>query len=150
MQFTLNQLAGQWMKNIFSFFNSDQGNVVIEFTVTAVALFIPISYVAFAATAISTNYIAVQDAARSAARIFATSSTELEGRAKAEQIVNDQLGASPDLTIKLSCSHNPCLVAEEIVKVEVIKVINLNLPGFFGYDTVTVTGVQAEVVEESQ
>ena len=40
------------------------------------------------------------------------------------------------------------LVDEEIVIVEVQKVIALNLPGFTGFSTITVRGKQAEVVQE--
>lgn len=136
------------MKNLCRKLLSAQGNVVIEFTLTTVAMFIPISYLAVAATKVATGFIQVQDAARTAARVMATSKSESSGKIQVHEIVRDLTGGSPQISITISCSHNPCLVDEEIVTVEVQKVISLNLPGFTGFSTVTVRGKQAEVVQE--
>lgn len=136
------------MKNLCRKLFSSQGNVLIEFTLTTVAMFIPISYLAVAVTNVAAGYIQVQDVARTAARVMATSKSESSGKIQVHQIVSDLTGDSSQISVKISCSHNPCLVDEEIVIVEVQKVIALNLPGFTGFSTITVRGKQAEVVQE--
>lgn len=136
------------MKNLCRKLVSASGNVVIEFTLTTVAMFIPISYLAVAVTNVAAGYIQVQDVARTAARVMATSKSESSGKLQVHEIVKDLTGGSSQISITISCSHNPCLVDEEIVVVEVQKVIALNLPGFTGFSTVTVRGKQAEVVQE--
>lgn len=136
------------MKNLFRKLVSAKGNVVVEFTLTTVAMFIPISYLAVAVTNVAFGYIQVQDVARTAARVMATSKTESSGKLQVHEIVRDLTGGSSQISITISCSHNPCLVDEEIVIVEVQKIISLNLPIFTGFSTVTVRGKQAEVVQE--
>lgn len=136
------------MKNIYRKLICNHGNVVIEFILTTVAMFIPISYLAVAVTNVASAYIQVQDVARTAARVMATSTNEAEGKTKAREIVKDLTDNSPQVFLKISCSHNPCLVDEELVTVEVEKIISLNLPGFTGFSTITVRGKQAEVVQE--
>ena len=136
------------MKRIFKEFGTTQGNVVIEFTLTSVAMFIPISYIAVAATNVASGYIQVQDAARTAARVMATSQNDSIGKSRARETVLDLTDQSSKVTVIISCSHNPCLVDEEIVTVEVRKEIALNVPVLTSLGSVTVTGIQAEVVQE--
>lgn len=64
------------MKRISSKLVDDCGNVLIEYILTTAAMFIPISYMAVAAANVAAGYIEVQDAARTAARVMATSSSD--------------------------------------------------------------------------
>jgi Flp pilus assembly protein TadG len=136
------------MKRISSKLFDDCGNVLIEYTLTAVAMFIPISYMAIAAADVAAGYIEVQDAARTAARVMATSSSDYLGKIEAREIANQLTSNSAQVSVQITCSHNPCLVDEEIVTVAIEKIIPLSLPGFTGFGSVTVRGVQAEIVQE--
>ena len=136
------------MKRISRKLFDDSGNVLIEYTLTSVAMFIPISYIALAAANVAAGYIEVQDAARTAARVMATSSSDYQGKIQAREIANRLTRNSDQVSVQITCSHNPCLVDEEIVTVVIEKVISLGLPGFTGFGSVTVRGVQAEVVQE--
>lgn len=133
------------MKNHFE---SDEGNVIIEFTVIAAALFVPIVYIAIAAVQIATGYIEVQDMARVSARIFATSSDDSIGKAKVQHANNVTFGAGKNIYVSFDCSANPCLQPGELVKVSVTKRVNLQLPGFNYAPSVEVSGIQAEVVQD--
>lgn len=133
------------MKNHFK---SEKGNVIIEFTVTAIALFVPIVYVAIAAIQIATGYIEVQNVARVSARIFATSSDDSVGKTKVQYATNASLGTGENIKVSFDCSANPCLQPGELVKVSVTKRINLQLPGFNYSPSVDVSGIQAEVVQD--
>lgn len=136
------------MKRISRKLIDDCGNVLIEYTLTAVAMFVPISYIAVAAANVAAGYIEVQDAARTAARVMATSSSDYLGKIEVREIANNLTAHSSQVSVQITCSHNPCLVDEEIVTVTIEKVIPLGLPGLTGFRSVIVRGVQAEVVQE--
>ncbi len=138
------------MKRIFNFPRDDTGNVILEFTVTAVALFIPISYISIAATQIASGYIEVQNAARAGARIFATSEIDSSGKRAATQVIESMLSTSTDLNVNFHCTKNPCLSKDGIVTIQIQKEIDLELPVTFGSPRVIVTGKQAEVVQDTQ
>jgi len=129
---------------------SEQGNVVIEFVGTAVALFIPIAYIAIATLQIATGYIEVQNAARSGARVFVSSSNENLARVESLRVINLFKKTDEVFVTKITCSTNPCLLTDTFVTVEVAKQIKLDLPEFLGIHNVTVSGLQVEVVQESR
>lgn len=137
------------MKSICKQFTDTAGNVLIEFTLTAVALFIPISYLAVAVTQVASGYIEVQDAARTAVRVLATSTEDATGMNQAKQIATELTNNNPNVHVEIFCSSQPCLVAEEIVTVRISKEVFLDLPSFTGLNSITVTGTQAEIVQES-
>lgn len=138
------------MKRNLTKLSSSSGNVIIEFTLAAVALFIPISYVSVAATQIATEYLEVQHAAQAGARLFATSEVESTGRARSTDLIHSMLGSSNNLNVSLSCTNKPCLVKDGIVQVRIDKQINLDLPAPFRFSSITITGIQAEIVQDSQ
>ena len=138
------------MKNFYNRLSNSEGNVIVEFTLTAVALFVPIAYLASAGTQVATNYLEVQDAARAGARVFASSTNEASGKYLATQAALITAGNSDQVTIKISCSASPCLTLNEVIKVEVQKRIELNLPDFLGLPTVNLTGAQSEIVQAIQ
>lgn len=138
------------MKKIFEDFSSELGNVVIEFTLTAVALFVPIAYISVATTQVALSYIEVQDAARAGARLLATSEIEASGRAASLALANSMLSNSNDVEIAISCSKNPCLARDGIVSFQINQKINLSLPLIPYPISITVSGAQAEVVQDSE
>ena len=138
------------MKKIFDFIRDNSGNVILEFTVTAVALFIPISYISIAATQIASGYIDVQNAARAGARIFAASEVDSSGKRATVELIKAMLSGSNDPVINFYCTKNPCLSKDGIVTVQIQKAIVLDLPIALGSPQVIVTGKQAEVVQDAR
>lgn len=138
------------MKKINKFIGDNTGNVILEFTVTAVALFIPISYISIAATQIASGYIEVQNAARAGARIFATSELDSSGKRTTTELIKSMLGTPNAPVINFYCTKNPCLSKDGIVTVQIQKEIVLDLPITFGSPEVIVTGKQAEVVQDTR
>ncbi len=138
------------MKKALTKISDSSGNVILEFTVAVVALFVPISYIATAATQIASSYLEVQNAARAGARFFATSEDEARGRAETKSLVENLLNSTPDLNVSLTCSKNPCLTKDGVIRLQVEHQILLNLPMFPELFHITITGVQSEVVQEIQ
>lgn len=138
------------MKKFFRKFLSDKGNVIVEFTLTAVALFVPIAYVSAAITQIAVNYIAVQDAARAGARLFATSEIESSGRIASQALVKSLLTNSPKVQTSIICSNNPCLVRDGIITFQVDQEVTLALPLMPYPISINLSGAQAEVVQDSE
>lgn len=129
--------------------SNDSGNVAVEFIATAVALLIPISYLAIAALQVATSYIDVQNAARAGARTFATSASESSGKFRSTKAIQATLSTPEQVQVKFECSADPCLVAEQIVTVRVTKLVTVELPAFFGNQTIQISGVQSEVVQDA-
>jgi Flp pilus assembly protein TadG len=130
--------------------HDDSGNVVIEFIATAVALLIPISYLAMATLQIATGYIDVQNAARAGARIYSTSSSDAQGKDQSIKAVQAALNYPTQVQVLFECSANPCLAAENIVTVRVNKWIPIELPAFLGNHSIQVHGIQSEIVQDAQ
>lgn len=128
--------------------NTDQGNVVVEFVATTIIFLVPIAYIAIAALQVATSYIEVQNAARAGARVFVTSANESLARTQASKAIGSVTGNPSTNSTKFICEFQPCLTPEALVTVEVKKLVNLNLPAFFGTYQVEVTGIQAEVVQD--
>ena len=138
------------MKKALTELSKTHGNVILEFTVAVVALFIPISYISIAASQIATSYLEVQNAARAGARVFATSTDEVLGKFETKRLVGNLLGSTPASNISLTCSKNPCLVKDGVIRLQVDQKVSLNLPMFPELLEITITGVQSEVVQEIQ
>jgi Flp pilus assembly protein TadG len=130
--------------------NNDSGNVVLEFVGTAVALFIPIAYIAVATLQIASGFIEVQNAARAGARVFVSSPNEQTARSQSFNAINSIIKSDQTISMKIMCSANPCLVVDSFVTVEVSKQIFLELPTFLGSHKISVSGSQTEVVQESR
>jgi hypothetical protein len=114
--------------------HNDLGNVAIEFVATAVALMIPIAYISTATLKIATSYIEVQNAARIGA----------------VNAINYSVNSNSINQIQIECTTNPCLTADGIVTVKVTRDILVSLPALLGSQRLTVTGLQAEAVQEPQ
>lgn len=138
------------MKKVFKAFSQETGNVIVEFTFTSIAILIPIAFVSVSVLRVASGYIEVQEAARNAARVFASSSNESLGKSQARQVVLDSIRNEKNVFVTITCSHNPCLIYQEIVTVRVDKEIDLNFPTFSGKESITVTGIQAEVIQETR
>lgn len=138
------------MKKVYEFLVNENGNVILEFTVAAVALFIPISYISIATTQVASSYIEVQNAARAGARLFASSEIDAVGKRSTSELIYSMLNSSTDVIINFDCTKTPCLSKDGIVTVEVQKEVTLNLPLTLSSPRIFVTGKQAEVVQDSQ
>jgi Flp pilus assembly protein TadG len=130
--------------------HSDLGNVAIEFVATAVALMIPIAYISTATLKIATSYIEVQNAARIGARAFVSASSDSTARVRAVNAINYSVSSNSINQIQIECTTNPCLTADGIVTVKVTRDILVSLPALLGSQRLTVTGLQAEAVQEPQ
>jgi Flp pilus assembly protein TadG len=130
--------------------NNESGNVVLEFVGTAVALFIPIAYIAVATLQVATGFIEVQNAAKVGARVFVSSPNDQIARSQSLNAINSVLKRYKTICMTIMCSAIPCFVVDSFVTVEVSKQIFLELPTFLGSHKISVSGSQTEVVQESR
>jgi hypothetical protein len=99
---------------------------------------------------IATSYIEVQNAARIGARAFVSASSDSTARVRAVNAINYSVSSNSINQIQIECTTNPCLTADGIVTVKVTRDILVSLPALLGSQRLTVTGLQAEAVQEPQ
>ena len=134
------------------FFTLDEGNVIVEFIGITVALLVPLSIVANSSIMVANAYLSTDVSARTAARAFVVSSSDVSGSraasAAAGLVGQDFDSRNGAITIKISCSKNPCLSPGGFVTVRVSKQVDLNLPRALGSRSVVVTSQHTSVVDE--
>jgi hypothetical protein len=131
---------------------TDTGNVIVEFIGITVALLVPILVIANSSLSVAHAYVSTEIAARTAARAFVTSSTEVNATRSANLAVGmtaKDFGPSKfSMATKISCSKNPCLSPGGFVTVKVSKDVKLNLPHVLGSRTIVVAAQHTLVVDE--
>lgn len=107
----------------------DQGSAVVEFTVLAVCLMVPLVYVVLAIMRVQSAAMAVTTAAREAARAYSLASSESVGSARARTAMRISLedqGVSPArATVSTECESRPCLTPGATIAVEVSTRVTL-------------------------
>jgi hypothetical protein len=118
----------------------DAGNAALEFLTAGVLLLVPLVYLALALAALQGAALAVEGAAREAARAYVSAATDAEGRGAADRAVTVALAdrhlarTAGDLT--LSCdTGGDCLADGQRVTAVVRATVPLPLvPAVFGFD----------------
>lgn len=111
----------------------DEGSASLEFISIGMILLIPLVYLVLAMSAIQGGALAVEGAARQAARVFVQSESIGAAQASAERAIVFALadyGLSPDQAeVSVSCSPNPshCLTRHGFVTVTIAVVVPLPL-----------------------
>lgn len=111
----------------------DRGSASLEFVTVGVILLVPLVYLVLAMSAIQAGSLAVEGAARQAARVFVQSGTEEEANAAALRALEFALadhGVEPNgAELAVSCSPRPnaCLTRQGYVTVTVGLSVDLPL-----------------------
>jgi hypothetical protein len=135
-------------------FRSEVGNVIVEFIGITVGLLVPLSIVANSSLLVANAYLATDVAARTAARAFVLSSSDVTAARAANSAAHlsaqDFISEGGTITTQISCSKKPCLSPGGFVTVKISKEIILNLPKALGTRSVLVTSQHTSGVDESR
>ena len=113
----------EWLKSAKSHLSREDGGAIVEFTVLAIPLFIPIFIYLNSFSSVSANETIAQSMAREVLRVYVIS--ESDGAAqglsgKAAQLLARQwnLSESEQQTLRttMDCSHFPCISANGRIK----------------------------------
>lgn len=111
----------------------DSGSAALEFVTAGMLLLVPLVYLVLVMSAVQAGALAVEGAARQAARVFVQSATPGEASAAAERAIQFALADygldGDDATVSVSCSPNPakCLTRQGFVTVSVTTTVALPL-----------------------
>lgn len=101
----------------------DEGSASLEFITAGLVLLVPLVYLVLAVAAIQAGALAIEGAARQAARVFVQAADEGSAEAAAIRAVEFALadhGIPADAaTISVTCTATPCLTRREFVTVSV-------------------------------
>lgn len=123
--------------------SSETGSASLEFLTVGVILLVPLVYLVLAMSAIQAGALAVEGAARQAARVAVQAIDSGAADAAVERAVRvtlDDYGIDPDAaSVVVSCTPTgDCLAAEERVRVTVSASVSLPLvPEFLSLDRAT-------------
>jgi hypothetical protein len=111
---------------------TDDGSASLEFITAGMLLLVPLVYLIIAVASIQAGALAVEGAARQAARVFVQAKNEPAGRAAAATAIRfalDDFGVDKGgSSVNISCSHpTRCLTREEYVTVTVTASVALPL-----------------------
>lgn len=126
----------------------DGGSALVESTVLAVLLLVPLVYLVVVLGRLQAGAFAVEAAARSAARSYAAAPTEAlaadRARAAVRLALDDQgFEVDPDAVTQVTCEAAPCLQPEARISVRVS--VDVTLPGVpAGVDAVVPLSVAVE------
>jgi len=109
----------------------DAGSASLEFITAGMLLLIPIVYLVLAVSAIEAGVLAIEGAARQAARVYVQAPTAGEAEAAAERAIGFALAdhglEDVAVDVAISCTENPCLTRRGFVTVTVSAAIPLPL-----------------------
>nr|WP_233275945.1 pilus assembly protein [Isoptericola variabilis] len=100
----------------------ERGAAMVEFLGATVILLLPLVYLVLTLAQVQAGTFAVEGAAREAARAVVTASSSAEGAARAQAAVGIALadqGFDGGGSLRLECSHDPCLTPGGTVATEV-------------------------------
>jgi hypothetical protein len=109
----------------------DSGSASLEFITAGLVLLVPLVYLVLAMSAIQAGALAIEGAARQAARVFVEAPDEAAGEAAAiralEFALADHGMAAADAAIAIECSADPCHTRRELVSVRIDVAVPLPL-----------------------
>jgi len=119
------------------------GNAALEFLTAGVILLVPLVYLGLALSSVQGASLAVEGAAREAARVYVSSASDAVGRASADRAVTVALAdrSQPrrrgDLALSCAPAVSDCLAAGGSVTAHIRTVVQLPfVPPVFGLDKV--------------
>lgn len=128
----------------------ERGNAPIEFLVAGVVLLVPLVYLGLALSAVQGGSLAVEGAAREAARVYVSAATDAAGRASADRAVTVALAdrrlarRGDDLTLRCDVAVADCLADGTRMTATVRTEVELPfVPPVFGLDRVAHVPVEA-------
>jgi hypothetical protein len=111
-----------------SAWTDEEGSASLEFITAGLVLLVPLIYLVLAVAAIQGGALAIEGAARQAARVFVEAADEAAGEAAAVRALDVALAdhglAAADAAIAVACSADPCHTRRELVTVR----IDLSVP----------------------
>jgi Flp pilus assembly protein TadG len=128
----------------------DSGNAALEFLTAGVLLLVPLVYLGLALSSLQGASLAVEGAAREAARVYVSSASDAVGQASADRAVTvaladrDQPRRPGDLRLSCAPAVADCLAAGETVTAHLRTVVELPfVPPVFGLDRVARVPLEA-------
>jgi hypothetical protein len=111
----------------------EHGSSSLEFITVGMIMLIPLVYLVLTMSAIQAGALAVEGAARQAARVFVQAENSAQAQERAERAIEFALSnygiQSADATVAITCAPHPtdCLSRHGYVTVEVAVVVDLPL-----------------------
>lgn len=134
---------------------ADDGSASVEFVSAGVLLLVPLVYLVLAMASVQGGALAVEGAARQAARVYVQAPSETDARSRAESAVRFALADygldAEEATVRIRCSPDPgrCLTRRGIVTVSVGVRVPLPLVPS-GLSASTGTGVPLQAASTQQ
>ncbi|WP_168627925.1 hypothetical protein [Cryobacterium sp. BB307] len=145
----------RWTDRLAPLASQQGGTASLEFITVGMILLIPLVYLALAVAAIQGGALAVEGAARQAARVYVQAETPAEASARAERAVAFALAdadiADPRAAISIACSPNPadCLTRRGVVTVTVSIRVPLPLvPAVLDFDSPLAVPLEASATQQ--
>lgn len=111
---------------------ADEGSSSLEFITAGLLLLVPLMYLVLVLSAVQGAALAVEGAARQAARVFVQASSEAEGFARAQRAIDfglDDFGLrQSDASVAITCAPNPASCLQRRASVTVAITVQVDLP----------------------
>lgn len=136
---------------------ADDGSASLEFVSAGVLLLVPLVYLVLAMASVQGGALAVEGAARQAARVYVQAPSETDARSRVDSAVRFALAdygleaEAEDATVRIRCSPDPgrCLTRRGIVTVSVGVRVPLPLvPSGMSMSTGTSVPLQAASTQQ--
>ncbi len=134
---------------------NEEGSSSLEFITAGLLLLVPLVYLVLVLSAVQGAALAVEGAARQAARVFVQAPTEAEGLARAERAIDfglDTYGLrQSDATVAITCAPNAasCLQRSAIVTVAITIQVDLPMvPAVLGLNNIARVPVDASATQQ--
>jgi hypothetical protein len=145
----------RWTDRLAALTAEQRGTASLEFITVGMILLIPLVYLVLAVAAIQGGALAVEGAARQAARVFVQAQTREEASARAERAVAFALAdadiVDPRAAISIVCSPDPsdCLTRRGTVTVTVSIRVPLPLvPAALDFDSPLAVPLEASATQQ--
>lgn len=133
---------------------SERGSASLEFITAGLILLVPLVYLVLAMSALQGGALAVEGAARQAARVYVQAPDEAEGAARARRAVQVGLAdygiPAEAATLRIDCDPSPdgCLTRQGVVVVTVRVIVPLPLvPDVLSLRTAAAVPLQASATQ---
>lgn len=146
--------AGERLLRMLRRLRADEsGNAALEFLTAGVILLVPLVYLGLALSSVQGASLAVEGAAREAARVYVSSPTDAVGRTSADRAVTvaladrNQPRRPGDLTLACEPDVADCLATGDRITARIHTIVRLPfVPPVFGLDRVARVPLEATAV----
>ena len=130
---------------------SDKGNALVEFIGVVVALMIPAMYIATSCWTFVNSTLTLRNTAEAMARAYVVAPSDAVARKQVRALLVSSLSdsgiPSNQVTMRSSCSANPCLTAGEFISITLIRNVAISIP-LLGTHSMAISQTQTAVVDE--